>query len=468
MTVHSGTTHDGSLFSRLMLRVAAVLAVGAASLITAAWFYARAAADDAYDRLLVGAAYQMAESLVVVNGRLDFELPPSAFSLLGLAERDRIFYRVIDPAGATLTGYGDLARDADVARSRDAPLFRNDRYRDVDIRTVTVARAVTEASGTGWAYVVVAQTTEARRVLASELTRRATLLVAAMSLLALVGTALAVRYSLRPVERLGEALKARSAQDLTPLNVSVPQELLPFVTSINYFIRRLDERMKLLQRYVADSAHQIRTPLTALSAQVSLLSEDRMSAEDRRHLERIRNRTGELARFTNQLLNHAMVIHRVDSAELVPVSLNDAARTAFRAAIPITVDPDMVVSFEPAEQDLVVRGDLLSLREAIVNVVDNALRHGARARLDVRVEQQGDKGVVIVEDDGPGIPPAEWHKVTQRFSSSRTEGPASGLGFAIASEVASVLGGRIGFRERTDIVPFAVYLELPLSEKEPT
>lgn len=456
-----------SLFSRLMTRVAAVLALGAAALVTAAWFYARAAADDAYDRLLLGAAFQMSDSLIITEGQLNFELPPSAFDLLGLAQRDRIFYRVIDPRGQTLTGYPDLNTRASPDESRKGPKLENGQYRGAAVRIVTVARALTQASGPGWTYVMVAQTTEARQSLAAELTWRAVILVMAMSALALVGSAFAVRFSLRPVAELGEAIEGRDPQDLTPVGGSAPRELLPFVEAINHFIRRLDERIKLLQRYVADSAHQIRTPLTALSAQVSLINEDSLAPDDRRHLERVRNRTAELARFTNQLLNHAMVIHRFDSAQLGPVSLNDAARTAFRAAIPITVDPDLVVSFEPAEGDPVVTGDMLSLREAIVNVIDNALRHGARSRLDVRVEKREGGARVVVEDDGPGIPASEWENVTQRFFSSRTEGPASGLGFAIAAEVANALGGAIGFQEKSPSSRFAVFLDLPLAKEAP-
>ena len=94
-----------SLASRLMLRIGVLVAAGAVILVTAAWYYARAAADDAYDRLLVGAVLQMTESLAVEEGELTVSLPVSAFELLGLAGQDRIFYRVIDTAGRTLTGY---------------------------------------------------------------------------------------------------------------------------------------------------------------------------------------------------------------------------------------------------------------------------------------------------------------------------------------------------------------------------
>ncbi|MBB4954630.1 two-component system sensor histidine kinase TctE [Agrobacterium vitis] len=457
-------TNNASLFARLMVRAGMIVLLGAAVLVSGAWFYARAAADDAYDRILVGAAFQMVESLVITDGDMKIALPSSAFELLGLAGRDRIFYRVIGPSGATLTGYSDLHNDASFTESHAGPVLRDGTFHGADVRVVTVARAIADAGKSGWTYIILAQTTEARRNLISELTSRAILLVAVMSSLALAATALAARYSLKPLADLGVVLASRDPQDLTPLTVDVPREIAPFVTSINHFITRLDQRVKLLQRYVADSAHQIRTPLTALSAQVSLINEDNMSPEDRRHLERVRNRAIELGRFTNQLLNHAMVIHRFDSAQLSPMSLNDVARKAFRATVPITIDPDAVVSFEAPDEDLIVMADMLSLREAITNLIDNALKHGMQARLDVRVARHGDHAVVEVEDDGPGIPPEQWPQVTQRFVSHNKDGKTSGLGFAIASEVATALGGRIGFREKADGAGFTTWLELPLHD----
>jgi len=454
-----------SLFARLVIRVAVVLTGGAAILMTAAWFYARAAADEAYDRLLQGAAIQILDSLVVEEGRIAGDLPPSAFELLGLAPRDKIFYRVVAPDGATLTGYEDLDFPADVSNARTQARFETANFRGLPVRIVAASRAIADPAIGGWANVLIAQTTEARQELTTELTTRALVLVGVMSLLALGGTILAVRYSLRPLDALGDTLRRRDSQDLTPLAVDVPHELSPFVESINHFMRRLDDRLRLLQRFIADSAHQIRTPLTALSAQVSLIDEEALSENDRRHLNRVKNRTSELARFTTQLLNHAMVIHRFDSVQLSPVDVVDVARKAFRAAVPITVDPDIVVSFEAPPEALMVLGDGLSLREAIVNVIDNSLRHGVVSSLAVRVVQRGNFVLVEVEDDGPGIPAQDWQQVTRRFVSSKTGEGSSGLGFAIASEVATTLKGALGFRESTPESGFTVFLELPLLDK---
>lgn len=451
-----------SLFARLVIRVAVVLAGGAAILMTAAWLYARAAADEAYDRLLQGAAIQILDSLVVEEGRIAVDLPPSAFELLGLAPRDKIFYRVVAPDGATLTGYEDLEFTDDVADARTQARFATTSFRNQPVRMVAASRAIADPTIGGWANVLIAQTTEARQELTTELTTRALALVGVMSLLALGGTVLAVRYSLRPLDALGDTLRRRDSQDLTPLAVDVPRELSPFVESINHFMRRLDDRLRLLQRFIADSAHQIRTPLTALSAQVSLIDEDALSENDRRHLDRVKNRASELARFTTQLLNHAMVIHRFDSVQLAPIDVIDVARKAFRAAVPITIDPDIIVSFEAPPEELMVLGDALSLREAIVNIIDNSLRHGVVSSLAVRVIRRGNFVLVEVEDDGPGIPSQDWQQVTRRFVSSKSGEGSSGLGFAIASEVATTLSGALGFREPGSRSGFTVFLELPL------
>ncbi|PSJ56069.1 sensor histidine kinase [Pseudaminobacter soli (ex Li et al. 2025)] len=451
---------ETSLFARLALRISLVLGIGAGLLVTAAWYYARAAADDAYDRLLLGAALQMADGLTVEGGQLIVNLPTSAFELLGLAGRDRVFYRITDPSGRTLTGYGDLEANIDPTTVRREPVLESGRYKGEAVRIAVVSRALADSSAPGWAHVVVAQTTEARRTLAGELTLRASVLVAVMSLLALAGAMLAIRYALKPIERLGAALRRRDPQDQQPVTVEVPRELGPFIASINHFMGRFNERAVLLRHFVSDAAHQIRTPLTALSAQLDLLDGDRLDETARQHLYRVQVRAKELARLTNQLLSHAMVIHRTETAQLQPVDLVDVARRAFRAAIPITVDPDIVISFEAPDEHPIVSADAISLREAIVNVIDNALRHGTTSRLDVRVCIDDGSARVEVEDDGPGIPPQEWGRITRRFETSKSSGGSTGLGFAIASEVVAAFGGGLSFREKQPGAGFTVVLTL--------
>lgn len=454
-------TPEPSLFSRLVTRVGLVLLVGASTLITAAWYYGQTASNKTYDQLLRGAALQIADGITQTDGKLIVNLPPSAFELLGFAERDRIFYRIVGPDGAVVSGYPDLNINDDLIAARRDPKLETETYRGSEVRVITVARALADQAQSGWVYVVLAQTTEARRALAGEVTQGAILIVGIMILLGLGGTILAVRYALKPVTSLAHALRRRNPEDLTPMQTPTPQELQPFVGAINHFMTRLDQRVVRLQQFIADAAHQIRTPLTALSAQVDMLDEDCMSQADRERTQRIKTRTGELAQLTNQLLSHAMVIHRSGVIQLEKVNLVDVARTAFHHTIPLTVDPDMVISFEAGQPLLFVNGDPVSLREAIANIISNALRHGAISRLDVRVMQFEQRICVEVEDDGLGIPPEKWDQMSRRFNATSSKAAAaSGLGFAIAAEVAAAHDGLIRFREKGS-TGFTVILDLP-------
>lgn len=454
-------TYEPSLFSRLVVRVGIVMLVGASILITAAWYYGQTAANKTYDQLLRGAALQIASGITQIDGKLIVNLPSSAFELLGFAERDRIFYRIVGPDGATVSGYSDLNIEDDLIAARRNPKLKTEHYRGAEVRIITVARALADQAQIGWVYVVVSQTTEARQALAGEVTQGAMVIVGIMILLGLGGTILAVRYALKPVATLAYTLRLRNAEDLTPMHTPAPRELRPFVAAINHFMTRLDQRVVRLQQFIADAAHQIRTPLTALCAQIDMLDEDRMSKIDRERTQRIKTRTAELAQLTNQLLSHAMVIHRSGVIRLEKVNLVEVTRVAFNHTIPLTVDPDMVISFEAGRTGLFVNGDAVSLREAIANIISNALRHGAISRLDVRVIQFEGRVCVEVEDDGRGIAPDKWDQISRRFNAASSE-PASpsGLGFAIAAEVALAHNGHIRFREKGS-KGFTVILDLP-------
>jgi two-component system sensor histidine kinase TctE len=423
---------------------------------TAAWYYAREAANEAYDRLLVGAAYQIAEAVTVQDGALTVEPPASAFELLALSERDRIFYRVTDVHGETLTGDDGLDAIA-VPAGESVPTVRDAVFKDVPVRLVRVVRTVSDPTVNGRVEITVAQTTESRTALARELTLRATILVAVMSILALGGTVFAIRYALEPIGRLAAALAERDPHDVSLITVDTPRELKPFVAAINVFISRLKGRMDLMQQFIADAAHQIRTPLTALTAQIELLSHRVDDPQAQHHLSRMQVRTTQLSRFVNQLLSHAMVRHRAGAVPLGRIDVAATVRRALREAMPETLGRDVLTTLELPREPVEIIGDAVNLKEAIKNIVDNALRHGAPSRLALRLRESGEAIEIEIEDDGPGIPKQAWDDVVRRFGSPSSTG--SGLGFAIAADVATAHGGRLAFRER-DESGFAVILHL--------
>jgi two-component system sensor histidine kinase TctE len=453
---------EPSLFLRLFGVVSLVLALGAGVLMTGAWYSARGAADEAYDRLLLGAAYQIADAITVQDGQPEIELPVSAFELLALSDRDRIFYRVLDPKGRTLTGYDDLAPPE--TEADDLPggaAIGNRSYAGETVRVARVSRRFDDPQMSGEAVVIVAQTVEARTALARQLTLRSLVLVMAMAVLAIGGTILAVRFALAPIARLEAAIRQRDPLDLTLVNVSAPRELTPFVAEINRFIDRLRGRVEFMQQFIADAAHQLRTPIAALNGQVDLLSRGDVGPGGRAQLERIRIRSVQLARLANQLLSHAMIAHRRQAVAAADLDLVELTRRALDEAIPDHLERDVLVTFRPQPERLFVRGDPVNLAEAIKNLVDNAIRHGAPTQILVRLFTRGRMASIEIEDDGPGIPPEKWPRVVQRFGASSSEGKGTGLGLSIAAEVVCAHGGELCFREKGE-TGFTVVLSIAI------
>jgi two-component system sensor histidine kinase TctE len=450
-------TKGPSLYWRTIGVITVVMSLAAAALGAAAWYYARLAADDAYDRLLIGAALQIAEGIYIHEGVVGVDPPIATFETLALAPNDRIFYKVTDPGGRVLTGYDDFEPAAPGKLTKTEPFVIDGEHLGLGLRVAVVGRYIADIASPGWAQVVLGQTREARLELARDLTAKALILLLAMMALAFVGVLFAVRYALAPLARIELALRSRDPKDLNPLRVETPQEIEALVSSINHFMSRLAGRTAVMQRFIADATHQIRTPLTALASQVEMLA----TADDRlhdQHLARVRERTSELGRLTNQLLNHAMVIHRAEVVRLEPLDLGALARQVLVNAIPLSLERDVAVAFEDPPGPVYVAGDEVSLREALSNLVHNALKYGAQTRLEMRVCAEGTCGVVCVIDDGPGIPVSEWQRVTQPFH--RQSGTGSGLGLAIVSDVVRAHGGELEFRERSHD-GFAVIIRLP-------
>jgi two-component system sensor histidine kinase TctE len=448
-----------SVQARVVALIAAVLVAGAALLAGAAWVYARVAADEAYDKLLVGAALQIAETIAVNGEAVTVEPPVSAFRILAMAPNDRIFYRVTGPRGRFLTGYPDLEGPAGEAAGA-GPVLADGRYLGSPVRIVTVGRYLPDPSSHGWATVTVAQTTEARGALALTLTARALLLVLAMSALALAAVLLAVRLAFRPLLRVEAAIAGRRPDDLSPLGVAAPPEIEALVRAIDRFMGQLAVRIRFMQRFIADAAHQIRTPLTALASQVDLLSAEPEEDERRRHLARVQARTEELGRLANQLLNHAMVVHRGATTPTTPVDLAAIARRCLAEVAALPLDRTIDIALDAPEGPVLVQGDPVAIREALANLVHNAVRHGARSRLAVAILAGSEDTVVEVADDGPGILRERWDEVREPFH-SRTDGrPGAGLGLAIAADAMRAHGGELLFRDQ-ETAGFAVVLRFP-------
>ncbi len=428
-----------SITARVVLAVAGVLLIGGVLVSFAAFAYGRQAAEQAYDRLLVGAANDIAASISVRDGRVIVDLPISAFDLLALAPDDRISYRVVGPDGATLTGYDSAPLPAE-SIGADVSYFDAD-FSGEPARFATVARRFAERSFSGTVHVIVGHTLLARESLAYDISRKALYVLAGtgavMSLLAMV----AVRSALRPLDRIGAALRRRDPYDLTPVDLTVPREAAVMLSALNGFMGRLDRQVSSMRNLIGDTAHQLRTPVAAIRAQAHLAAEEPDDARRARIVDRIHRRSVGLGRLLDQMLSRALVIHRADTVKREQIDLRQIALEVLE-----DLDRDLTAKADAVRLDLpedpvMVAGDTLSLTEATKNLLNNALNHG-QTPICLGVSTQNEQAQIWVADAGQGPPPEILNRAGERFArSAAAASESAGLGLAIAYSVAQAHGG---------------------------
>lgn len=387
-------------------------------------------ANDAYDHELADAAAAIAARIRVRDTGIEVTLPEDVIRILR-GSGDELFYRVIAPDGETLAGVPDLKPSAhgDTLRIGDDTLDERP-VRTAVLRTPTSAGVVT---------VVVAETTHKRRLVADRILFAVMWPNLTFMLVALVLVIAAVSIGLRPLRVLSSEIEARSARDLGLLPVEgVPAEALPLVTAINRLLGRLRAASESQQKFLADAAHQLRTPLAALQTQLELAHEEAPPAQQGRirQLLAAAHRIGHLA---HQLLALARAApeaaaghdhHQVDLPELAGEAVSDALDRALERGI------DLGLEAAPAR----ILGSTWLLREVMSNLIDNALTHApAGARVTVRTGVEDGRPFLEVEDDGPGIAEEDRERVFDRFyRCPQTRGPGSGLGLAIVREIAQL------------------------------
>lgn len=447
-----------SLLSRVLTGVLALLVFGGAVVALAAFSYGRQAARETYDRLLLGAANDLAEAISIIDGRPIAALPVAAFELLSFAPDDRIAYAVRGPDGALLTGHSVVTVPA-IPGEPGKPQFFDGDMQGEKARFVTVTRQFAERSYSGTVSVTVGQTVIARDAMAQGLTRDA-LIAAALAGVALVLVAyVVIRSAMRPLDRVAADLLARDPYDLTPMKADVPAEVAVMIDAMNRFMRRLDWQIEAMRNLISDTAHQLRTPVAAIRAQAELAVEEEDPRLRGQGLERLLRRTRSLGRLLDQMLARALVIHRTDSAPRVLVDLRDVALEVIETRDHELIAPGVEVGLRIGSEPVMVLADTMSLREAVKNMLGNALRHGV-APVRIGVSSDMSEASIWVEDAGAGPPPEVMQRVGQRFEiSAASRGQSAGLGLSIVRAVAEAFDGRLEMG--TSAAGFRVSLFLP-------
>ncbi len=433
-----------SLTARLAIGLVILLLIGGIILSLAALTYGRVAAREAFDRLLVGAANDIAASVIIADGAVVVSLPVSAFELLALAPNDRIAYQIRGADGQVLTGYDDLpVPDTVLSRSRDAVFFDGD-FKGERARFIRVNRRFAERRFSGTVSVIVGQTLSARNELALDITRNALFVLAVGGVAILLLAVLLVRSALRPLDRLARSVEGRDPQDLTPLDLRrAPREIAVMGQAVNGFMRRLDHQFDSMRSLISDTAHQLRTPVAALRAQADFAAREPNLTKRDQLVGRIHARTISLGRLLDQMLSRALVVHRLDSARREVIDLRDIALEIVEDGDHHLIAPGADVRLQIGEAPVPVRGDAMSLKEAVKNLLGNALRHG-RPPVVVGVDRSAGRARVWVQDTGPGPEAAVRAALGERFVlGAASRGQSAGIGLSIASAVAEALDGKL-------------------------
>lgn len=424
-------------------------------------------AHRAIDHSLYLSSRALARQVKPVDSGLLIDFPRAAQDIIEADPDDRVYYTVSSPPGQFILGNHKLPLPGDAAlrgTRAEQPTFYDAQVTTPDGRplAVRVAAILLDYGGPDdpqRMLVQVAKSRVSREALASAIlidtTLPLSLLVLAMSALVWSG----VRTGLAPLARLREAVSGRGPNDLAPIELeSAPEEVRDLAGAVNTLLAAVQASVTAQRRFTSDAAHQLRTPLAGLKSQTELaLRETAGQPALHGRLQRVHESATRSVHLVNQLLMlaraepesvEAIGRSRFDLRRLVQDLTAELVPRALAGGIDLGMDGDDDGDGAPPPA-VTVEGNALLIREAIVNLVDNAIRYGGRgAEITVRVREDTAAGraVVEVDDTGPGIPEHLQTQVFERFFRGTTEGRGCGLGLSIVREIIERHHGRVSAR----------------------
>ena len=389
---------------------------------------------DALDWALMDSAHTIARFINTPAGYAALAAAPGHETVRHSDTDDETYFSVRAPDGTLLAGDGKVAMPPSVVPAG------KDLYYDsaIDGRPVRVAAMAVERPGAPPLLIQVAETNENRTRLTQQILSG--VMLVEVALIAMVGWLVSrgIRKGLRPLRRLGRDLEARSPGDLGPVPEShAPLEARPLVRSINVLLQQLAVSQRAQRQFVADAAHQLRTPLAGLSIQLEYALQQSDPQEWRRTLAMLMPATERTVHLTHQLLTLARTeAYPGRARSMKELDVADAVKNAASQCMPKAIERDIDLGLELGP--CVIEGDAALLHDLAINLIDNALSYTPRgSSVTVRTATRGEARVLEVEDEGPGIAESERPKVFQRFYRILgAEGDGCGLGLAIVQEIA--------------------------------
>ncbi|MEG0921912.1 MAG: sensor histidine kinase N-terminal domain-containing protein [Comamonas sp.] len=420
------------------------------------WLVAQNLANKPFDRALEYNAHALAQLVSVHSGKTYFNLPLPASEILRADDSDAVYYQVIAPGGRFLAGEADLPLpDKDSERTVGLVQLRDAELRGVEVRIAWIWVRVSLPEP-NLALIQVAETREKRSVLATEIIKGVMLPQFVILPLAVLLVWLALARGIKPLHQLEERIRARKPDDLSPIqHKDVPLEVVPLVDSVNDLLGRLNDSLATQKRFLADAAHQLKTPLAGLRVQAEMAQRADAKADD---LKLSLQQIGRSSMRATHTVNQLLALARAESpgalqqralcnmAEIVLDAMHDGIDRALAKHIDIGYD-----GMQPGDSEVWVNGNATLLGEMVRNLLDNAINYtpssaAAPGIINVRLlaDPFGHVIVLQVENSGPGIAEEDREPIFQPFYrvlGSEVDG--SGLGLPIVQEIARQHGATV-------------------------
>lgn len=425
----------------------------------AAWF-----ANDSYDKELLNSAHAVAARLTEDHNGIVADLPLAVQAVLRHNDRDEFFYQVLSTEKVRLAGDAILPTPRlDV--NTDVPAFRNSVVNGHDVRIARI-RMPLRQDPKKLVVVQVARTLNARNELIHKIFLSIVVPQIILGLLSVAAVNYGVKDGLRPLIELCKEIQQRSQSDLTPIkNEDTPKEVVPIVEAINSLFGRIDEHMEEQKRFVANAAHQLRTPVAGLRAYIEY---GRRIANGgfTEVLNQIDAGTDRIAELVGGLL----ILARASERRVQPhdlVELNDLSSEVTSDLIRQAANKKIELFFHPSSNRSMVIGDKAELREMLSNVVNNAVSYTPDGGVVNVTVKSGPPPVVTVQDTGPGIPAQERKRVFERFYRVLgTKVNGTGLGLAIVQEIANSHKATVELLDPGETKGTLVRITFPNSEEK--
>lgn len=398
---------------------------------------------DAFDNALYDSAYSIYQLIQKSDDSIEnLSLPKNEKQFILNDQSDVIFYNVVGTDGKLLNGDSDGGLMPQIKEQTSNPNFRDGIVHNLNVRIVSTLVSIQKNGVELPVYIQVAETLNKREALASNVLIDIIVPQLLLVLFTIIIIWFGVERGLQPLFDLQAAVSKRSYLDLSSIEMpDVPTEVMILVNSVNSLMRQLESVLSAQNRFIADAAHQLRTPLAGAQAQLELALLESDPDQHQELLERVSTSMERLSHTITQLLSlarnqqdasHNMVMSRVN--------LNKIAQEVTTDMVPTAIKKGLDLGFEADTQSTIILGDTKRLKEMLYNLVDNALLYTPTGgKVTVKVQHEAGEIVLSVIDNGPGIPKSEREKVFERFHRVIGTGQeGSGLGLAIVMEIAQL------------------------------